>query len=63
VSFYPPAKTVKLISSLRDPIENVELIRAGHNAVGYPDHLEAWLKHSENVQSFVENITGIHEPF
>lgn len=63
VSYYPPAKTAKLVSSLRDPIENVELLRAGHGAMAWHEHMEVFLTHLTNTTGWIEDVTGIHEPF
>lgn len=63
VSFYPPAKSVKFVSVLRDPIENVELHRRGAVPSSYSDHLEVIQTHLLNTYSLVEHCTGIDEPF
>jgi hypothetical protein len=63
VSFYPPGKLVKFVSTLRDPIDNVEIHRRGADKQSYPDYLEVLMKHTENQHNLVEYLTGIDEPF
>lgn len=63
VSFYPPAKHVRYVSILRDPIEQVEVLRRGAAPADWPDHLEVIQTHFNNVYSLVEHLTGIGEPF
>lgn len=63
VSWYPPAKTVKFVSTLRDPVEQWELFRRGAEKVSYPEHLEVIMGHVTNLYNLVEDVTGIAEPF
>lgn len=63
VSYYPPGKSVKLISSLRDPIENTELLRAGHGPLSWHEHQDVFMTHLTNTTGWIEDVTGIHEPF
>lgn len=63
VTFYPLQKNVRTNFSLRDPIEQYDLIRERREAEPWHWHTEWFLDKITGLYKTIEDITEIHEPF